>query len=39
MAGLKCLACRRYILRPTHVFILVACVFAAVLVLLELFGR
>jgi hypothetical protein len=36
MGGLRCRACRRYILRPTHVFILTACGVAAVIALLDL---
>jgi len=39
MGGLKCRACRRYVLRGVHVFFLVLAAAAAVLLLLELFLR
>ncbi len=38
MGGLKCHACRRYVLRPVHVVILVLVAVVAVVGLLELIG-
>jgi len=39
LSGLKCRACRRYVLRGIHVFFLVLVAAATVLLLLELFLR
>jgi hypothetical protein len=39
MGGLKCRACRRYVLRGVHVFFLVLAAAVTVLILLELFLR
>ena len=39
MGGLKCRACRRFVLRGVHVFFLVLALAAAVLLLLEIFLR
>lgn len=39
LQGLRCRACRRYVLRPTHIFILTLLAAASVFALLELFLR
>lgn len=39
MGGLKCRACRRYVLRREHVIILIIVAVAAAVLLLELVGR
>lgn len=36
MGGLKCHACRRFVLRRAHIFFLIAIAFVAVVGLLEL---
>ena len=38
MGGLKCYACRRFVLRPEHVIILIIAAVAAAVLLLEISG-
>ena len=39
MGGLKCYACRRFVLRREHVIILIIAAVAAAVLLLEIVGR
>ena len=39
MGGLKCRACRRFVLRRVHVILLILIAFVAVLALLELVAQ
>ena len=39
MGGLRCRACRRFVLRRVHIFLLILLVIAAVVGLLELAER